>query len=73
MPEDVLAALTAFLHEHQRCGELDGGRENGLIWLSCTCGAQIVYPAPHQEKMKACNTQAGEKKGDERKAFNKKM
>jgi psiF repeat-containing protein len=24
---------------------------------------------PQQEKMKACNTEAGEKKGDERKAF----
>ena len=26
-------------------------------------------PTAQQEKMKACNTQAGDKKGDERKAF----
>ena len=38
---DVLSALVAFLAEHQRCGDLDGG----YICFACTCGARIVYPA----------------------------
>lgn len=42
---ELLVALTAFFDEHQRCGELDGGRENGYIWLGCSCGAQIAHPA----------------------------
>jgi hypothetical protein len=42
---ELLVALTAFFDEHQRCGELDGGRENGHIWLGCSCGAQIAHPA----------------------------
>ena len=41
---ELLVALTAFFDEHQRCGELDGGRENGHIWLGCSCGAQIAHP-----------------------------
>ena len=42
---DVLNALVAFAAEHQRCGDLNGGRDSGYVWLSCTCGAQIVQPA----------------------------
>jgi hypothetical protein len=42
---DLLAALRAFFDEHHRCGELDGGRDNGYIWLRCSCGAQIAHPA----------------------------
>jgi hypothetical protein len=41
---ELLVALTAFFDEHQRCGELDGGRDNGYIWLRCSCGAQIAHP-----------------------------
>jgi hypothetical protein len=44
MPE-VLSALMAFVAEHQCCGELDGGRDGGSVWLACSCGAQIVHPA----------------------------
>ena len=44
MPE-ILASLLAFVREHQRCGELDGGRDNGYVWLACSCGAQITHPA----------------------------
>ena len=29
-----LAALVAFVAEHQRCGDLDGGRDNGLCGFS---------------------------------------
>jgi hypothetical protein len=35
----------AFVAEHRRCGDLDGGRDNEDVWLSCTCGGQIVQPA----------------------------
>ena len=45
MPDTVLAALTAFVAEHQRCGELDGGRDDGAIWLECSCGGRIAHPA----------------------------
>ena len=44
MPE-LLAALDAFMQEHRRCGELDGGRDEGYVWLACSCGARIVHPA----------------------------
>jgi hypothetical protein len=40
----LFGALTAFFDEHQRCGELDGGRGDGYIWLRCSCGAQIAHP-----------------------------
>jgi hypothetical protein len=38
-------ALVAFVAEHQRCGDLDGGRDGGRVWLTCSCGGQIVHPA----------------------------
>ena len=37
--------------------------------LSVASAADEKNPSPQQERMKACNAQAGEKKGDERKAF----
>jgi hypothetical protein len=37
--------------------------------LSITSAADEKKATPQQERMKACNTQAGDKKGDERKAF----
>ena len=37
--------------------------------LSMVSAAEEKKPTAQQEKMKACNTQAGDKKGDERKAF----
>jgi hypothetical protein len=45
MRDTVLAALTAFLVEHQYCGELDGGRDDGTVWLECSCGARAAHPA----------------------------
>jgi hypothetical protein len=42
---NVLGNLIAFLDEHLRCGELDGGRDDGYIWLACSCGAQVAHPA----------------------------
>ena len=35
----------AFVDDHKRCGDLDGGIDNGQVWLECSCGAQIVHPA----------------------------
>jgi hypothetical protein len=31
----------AFVQEHQRCGDLDGGVEGDRVWMTCTCGAMI--------------------------------
>jgi hypothetical protein len=36
MPE-LLAALDAFVQEHRRCGELDGGGDHDVVWMSCDC------------------------------------
>ena len=42
-------------------------------FLAATVSASVAADdkklTPQQEKMKACNTEAGDKKGDERKAF----
>lgn len=38
----VLGALVAFVDDHKRCGDLEGGLDNGHVWLACSCGAQIV-------------------------------
>jgi len=37
----LLAALVAFLKEHQHCGDLDGGVEGDRVWMTCSCGAAI--------------------------------
>jgi len=42
---DVLEALVAFAHEHQRCGDLDSGTDNGYVWMQCSCGGLITQPA----------------------------
>jgi hypothetical protein len=51
-----------------------------LLALAAVCALACAGPSfaadtkaanPQQEKMKACNEQAGDKKGDERKAFMK--
>jgi len=41
----VLGAFVAFVDDHKRRGDLDGGLDNGYVWLGCSCGAQIVQPA----------------------------
>jgi hypothetical protein len=38
-PSRLLEGLAAFLAEHRRCGELDGGADEEWIWM--TCGAII--------------------------------
>jgi hypothetical protein len=46
---ELLGALDAFLQEHRRCGDLDGGVERGHVWMTCDCGADIVHPLPRAE------------------------
>src|SRR5215467_7267637 len=38
----LLDDLHAFLQEHRRCGELDGGFDGAYVWLTCTCGAVLA-------------------------------
>jgi hypothetical protein len=40
VPPEV--ALWAFFEEHRRCGELDGGVEDGRPWMVCECGARFA-------------------------------
>jgi hypothetical protein len=38
---ELFAALDAFLQEHRRCGELDGGVHEERVWMACDCAAGI--------------------------------
>jgi hypothetical protein len=40
----VLGTFVAFVDEHKCCGDLDGGVDNGYVWLTCSSEAQIVHP-----------------------------
>jgi hypothetical protein len=40
----ILAAFVAFVAEHQRCGDLDGGVDDGRVWMACDCGGGIAHP-----------------------------
>lgn len=46
----LLHDLHAFLQEHRRCGEMDGGVEEGRVWMTCDCGAEIAQPIDRQRK-----------------------
>jgi hypothetical protein len=48
LPE-LLTALDAFMQEHRRCGELDGGVEGERVWMACDCGAGILHPVQGAE------------------------
>jgi hypothetical protein len=48
MPE-LIDALDTFAQEHRRCGELDGGGDDGHVWMACECGANIAHPIPPSE------------------------
>jgi hypothetical protein len=40
MAATILAgALEAFIAEHERCGELDSGVQEHIVWMTCTCGS----------------------------------
>jgi hypothetical protein len=38
----LLADLEAFLQEHRRCGDMDGGVEGDRVWMTCECGAVLT-------------------------------
>jgi hypothetical protein len=43
---ELLAALDAFLQEHRCCGDLDGGVDDGRVWMACGCGATVTHRLP---------------------------
>jgi hypothetical protein len=49
----ILSALVASVREYQRCGDLDGGRDDGYVWLQCSCGGLIMHPASEPPKAAA--------------------
>jgi hypothetical protein len=52
MPEP-LAAIDAFVQEHRRCGELDGGGDDGHVRMACECGASIAHPIQRPESSRS--------------------
>jgi hypothetical protein len=40
----VHGAITAFIDEHKRCGDVDSGSDSGCVWLQCSCGGLIRQP-----------------------------
>lgn len=44
---DVLNVLVAFVAEHQRCGDPDGGVDNGYAWLI----SPLASPCPKNSPM----------------------
>jgi hypothetical protein len=44
------SAFVAFVAEHQRCDVLDGGVDNGYVWIQCSCGGLIMHPASEPPK-----------------------
>ena len=45
MSARILECLEAFLQEHKRCGLLDAGVTDGVVWMACTSGARVAHPA----------------------------
>jgi hypothetical protein len=41
--DELVDALDAFLQEHRRCGEMDGGVDDGRVWMTCECGAGLCH------------------------------
>jgi hypothetical protein len=37
-----LTELDAFSSEHCRCGELETGIDEPVVWIDCACGAMLV-------------------------------
>jgi len=40
-PRELVAAIEAFVQEHRRCGELEGGIIKARVRMSCECGAVL--------------------------------
>ena len=56
LPPIPFDALEAFVQDHQRCDVPDGGVDNGLVWLQCTCGGLIMHPAGEPPKKEPAAT-----------------
>jgi hypothetical protein len=41
----LLTELDAFYTEPRRCGDLDGGVNEPVVWIGCECGAMIARRA----------------------------
>jgi hypothetical protein len=41
----LLSELDAFYTEHRRCGELEAGLDEPVVWFDCECGARIARRA----------------------------
>jgi len=50
---NLLAALDAFLQEHRRCGDLNGGVDEKHVWMACDCGAAVAHPIEPPESSPA--------------------
>jgi len=48
---ELFAGLDAFVQEHRRCGELDGGVEDERVWMACDCGAGVGHPITPAEPL----------------------
>jgi hypothetical protein len=46
----LLTELDAFYLEHRRCGDLEAGIEEPVIWIDCACGARIVRRLAKEEE-----------------------
>jgi hypothetical protein len=38
----LLTELDAFFTDHQRCGDLDAGVDDAVVWIACDCGASMA-------------------------------
>ena len=45
----LLLALEAFLAEHRRCGTLDAGVSEEVVWMACECGARLARATQNEQ------------------------
>lgn len=38
----LLTDLDTFFTEHGRCGDLDAGVDDVMVWIACDCGASMA-------------------------------
>jgi len=46
----ILESFEAFVAEHRRCGDLDGGLDSGYVWLQCSRSGLLMQPASEPPK-----------------------
>jgi hypothetical protein len=45
----VLTELDAFYVDHRRCGELEAGIDEPVVWIACDCGARMARRADEDD------------------------